>query len=104
MVCLTSGSPRGDAGAVSPLHGPQQIPDGICRRQEVLREMDVTGTLQAREELRSSQAVQAQVALQRTIQGRGHGTRVLRMQLAHDLLDRVEHHDGKIGVHRMRLR
>ena len=52
-----------------PVHGPQQIADSVGRRQEVLREMDAAGALQAREELRPSQAVQAQVALQRTVQG-----------------------------------
>jgi hypothetical protein len=85
------------------LHGPQQIADGVGRRQEVLREMDAAGALQAREEFRAPQAVQAQVTLQRTVQGGGHGALVLRMQLAHDLLDRIEHHD-RIGVHRLWLR
>jgi hypothetical protein len=66
--------------------------------------MDAAGALQAREEFRAPQAVQPQVALQRTVQSGRHRALILRMQLAHDLLDRVEHHGDRIGMHRLWLR
>jgi hypothetical protein len=37
------------ARGCGPWHGAQQITDGVCRRQEVLRETDAEGVLKARE-------------------------------------------------------